>query len=88
MINKHCFKDSKRNIGDAIEEEYEIDYSDVDHIVCLECFKRNRNKKIKRINDVEYKVIFCNICGIKHYSNMKEWDKWDRNDICCKCHIF
>ena len=88
MINKHCFKDSKRNYGDRIEEEYEIDYSDVDHIVCVECYKRNRNKKIKRINDVEYKVISCNICGIRHYSNMKEWDKWDRNDICCKCHIF
>ena len=88
MINKHCFKDAKRNIADGIELEYEIDYSDVDHIVCIECYKRNRNQRIKRINDVEYKVIFCNICGIRHYSNMKEWDKWERNDICCKCHIF
>ena len=88
MINNHCFKDSKRNYGDGIEEENGIDYSDVDHIVCLECYKKNRNKRVKRINDVEYKVIFCNICGIRHYSNMKEWDKWDRNEICCKCLIF
>lgn len=88
MINKHCFKDSRRNNPDGIEELYEIDYSDVDHVVCLECYKRNRNKKIKRINDIEYKVIFCNICGIRHYSNMKEWDKWDKNDICCKCNIY
>ena len=38
--------------------------------------------------EVEYKVITCNICSFKHYFNMKDWDKWNKSDACCKCIIF
>ena len=88
MINKHCFKDSKKIKNIDFEEEKGIDYTDSPHIICFGCYKKNKNAKTKSIDEVEYKVITCNICGIRHYVSMKDWDKWHKNDVCCKCNIF
>ena len=88
MINKHCFKDSKKIKNIDFEEENGIDYTDSPHIVCFGCYKKNKNAKTKSIDEVEYKVITCNICGIRHYVSMKDWDKWHKSDVCCKCNIF
>jgi hypothetical protein len=88
MINKHCLKDLKRNIGDDLEIVPGLDYSESPHVICYNCYKKNKNAKTKMINEVEYKVITCNICSVRHYFNMKDWDKWNKNDVCCKCIIF
>ena len=88
MINKHCFKDSKKIKNIDFEEENGIDYTDSPHIICFGCYKKNKNAKTKSIDEVEYKVITCNICGIRHYVSMKDWDKWHKSDVCCKCNIF
>ena len=88
MINKHCLKDFKKTIGEDMEIEPDLDYSESTHVICYNCYKKNKNAKAKTINEVEYKVITCNICSVKHYFNMKDWDKWNKNDVCCKCIIF
>ena len=88
MINKHCLKDLKKNNENNIEMEKGIDYNDSLHVICLDCYKKDKNEKIKTIKEIEYKVIICNICGIKHYVNMRDWDRWKKNDVCCKCNIF
>ena len=90
MINKHCIKDSKKNkkINDYTEKENEIDYCDSTHIICLNCYKKNKGAKIKEIENKQYKVFICNICGIRHYISAKDWDKWNKNEVCCKCNIF
>ena len=88
MINKHCLKDLKRNIGEDLDIVPGLDYSESQHVICYDCYKKNKDAKIKRINEVEYKVITCNICSFKHYFNMKDWDKWNKSDACCKCIIF
>ena len=90
MINKHCFKDSKKNNDKNldIEKQNEIDYSNITHVICFSCYKKNKNSKMKEIDNVEYKVFTCNICGIRHYISVKEWDKWNKHEVCCKCYIF
>ena len=88
MINKHCLKDLKKNIGDDLDLVPGLDYNESPHVICNDCYKKNKNAKIKRINEVEYKVITCNICSVRHYFNMKDWDKWNKNESCCKCTIF
>ena len=88
MINKHCLTDLKRNIGDDLEIVPGLDYSESPHAICYDCYKKNKNVKIKKINEIEYKVITCNICSVRHYFNMKDWDKWNKNEACCKCIIF
>ena len=90
MINKHCFKDYKKNNDKNydVEKENEIDYSNITHVICFNCYKKNKNSKIKEIDNVEYKVFSCNICGIRHYIKVKEWDKWNKHEVCCKCNIF
>lgn len=88
MINKHCLKDLKRNMGEDLEIVPGLDYSESQHVVCYDCYKKNKDAKIKRINDVEYKVLTCNICSVRHYFNMKDWDKWNKSEACCKCSIF
>ena len=89
MINKHCIKDSKKNneIDNNYEKEKDLDYSDNTHVVCLNCYKKNKNTKVKQIQNIQYKVLICQICGIRHYINVKEWDKWSKNEVCCKCTI-
>ena len=91
MINMHCIKDSKRNNeidnNNNFEKDQDIDYSDNTHVVCLNCYKKNKNAKIKQIQNIQYKVFICQICGIRHYISAKEWDKWSKNDACCKCTI-
>ena len=90
MINKHCIKDSKKNIDNIvnIEKEKDIDYSDTNHVICLSCYKKNKGVKVKKIENLQYKVLNCNICGIRHYISEKEWDKWNKHEVCCKCYIF
>ena len=90
MINKHCFKDLKKNndINNDVEKENELDYTNITHVICLSCYKKNKNSKIKEIDNIEYKVFTCNICGIRHYISIKEWDKWNKHEVCCKCKIF
>ena len=94
MINKHCIKKNKINEilnndnGDDYEKENEIDYCDAPHIICTDCYKKNRVGKIKNISEIEYKVMQCNICGIQHYVSVKEWDRWNKNEVCCRCNIF
>ena len=90
MINKFCIKDMKTELNNNadIELENEIDYCQTPHIICLNCYRKNKNAKIKEIRNIEYKLIMCNICGIRHYINFKDWEKWNRNDTCCKCNIF
>ena len=91
-INKHCIKRRKKineiNNENDYERENEIDYSDTQHIICIECYKKNKGGKIKKMGEITYKEIMCNICGIQHYINLKEWDRLSKNDICCKCNIF
>ena len=67
MINKHCLKDLKKNIGEDLDIVPGLDYSESQHVICYDCYKKNKDAKIKRINEVEYKVITCNICSFKHY---------------------
>ena len=89
MINKHCINDTKKIIDNFnSEKEKEIDYCDSNHVVCLSCFKKNKTVKIKEIDNIQYKVFICNICGIRHYISVKEWDKWNKHEVCCKCNIF
>ena len=89
MINKHCINDTKKIIDNFnSEKEKEIDYCDINHVVCLSCFKKNKTVKIKEIDNIQYKVFICNICGIRHYISVKEWDKWNKHEVCCKCNIF
>ena len=63
------------------------DNNNYKHVICAECYKilRKQNKKKKRIEGKEYKVIYCNICGRKHYIKLNEWKN---NGVCCKCEIF
>ena len=90
MINKHCIKDIKKNVGkiNNIEKEKEIDYCDINHVICLSCYKKNKGAKMKEIENIQYKVFNCNICMIKHYIRLNEWNKWNKQQICCKCNIF
>ena len=89
MINSHCIKDSKKNneINNNYKKEKDIDYSENAHVVCMNCYKKNKNTKFKEIKGVQYKVFMCEICGIRHYISCKEWNKWSKNDACCKCII-
>ena len=25
---------------------------------------------------------------MRHYISVKEWDKWNKHEVCCKCNIF
>ena len=90
MINKHCIKDIKKNVDkiNNIEKEKEIDYCDINHVICLSCYKKNNRAKMKEIENIQYKVFNCNICMIKHYIRLNEWNKWNKQQICCKCNIF
>jgi hypothetical protein len=93
MINKHCIKKGKineiiNNDENDYEKENEIDYCDTPHIVCFDCYKKNKGGKIKKIKEINYKVMMCSICGIQHYVSVKDWDRYNKNDVCCKCDIF
>ena len=93
MINKHCIKKSKineiiNNDENDYEKENEIDYCDTPHIICFDCYKKNKGGKVKKIREIQYKVMMCNICGIQHYVSVKDWERWNKNDVCCKCEIF
>ena len=63
------------------------DNNNYKHVICSECYKilRKENKKKKRVEGKDYKVIYCNICGKKHYIKLKEWKD---TGTCCKCAIF
>ena len=88
MINKHCIREANNMINSDLEVQNEIDYFQTAHVICLSCYKKNKNCKVKEIQNVEYKTIICNICGIRHYISVNEWEKWNRNDVCCKCNLF
>ena len=88
IINDYCFKRGK-----ASEYEKDIDYSNTQHSLCYECFrkmivKRRNGSHIKTLKNKDYQVIKCNICGIKHFIDQEEWDEYDKNNTCCKCGIF
>ena len=66
-----------------------LDYCEDEHSLCYNCFKvLNKNKKeIKKDKNV-YKIVYCNICNIEHYIDMKEWNQYKRSNSCCKCNVF
>ena len=89
MINKHCLKDVKnKNINNEIELQNGIDYNDSQHCICMPCYKKIKIKRTKVIQEVNYKVVGCNICGINHLIKESEWNKYNKSDVCCKCFIF
>ena len=92
IINKHCIKEAKKNKINIqnYEGEFEngIDYNDTHHCICAQCYKKIKIKRIKKINEENYKVVECNICGINHLISEKEWNKVIKNDVCCKCIVF
>ena len=92
LINKHCLKEAKKNNikknNFENEFEYGIDYNDTPHCICMPCFKKIQIKRIKEIDEEKYKVVGCNICGINHLIKEKDWNKFNKNDVCCKCNIF
>ena len=92
IINKYCLKEAKKNImnNNNFENELEngIDYSDAQHCICLPCFKKIKIKRTKKISEENYKVVGCNICGFNHLISDKEWNKYHKSDVCCKCSIF
>ena len=93
-IKKHIkfkvtlFLDEDDAINNNILEKG-LDYCDDEHSLCSNCFKvLNKNKKeLKKDKDV-YKIVYCNICNIEHYIDMKEWNKFKSSNKCCKCNIF
>ena len=91
-INKHCIKEAKKNkiINQNYENEFEngIDYNDTQHCLCAQCYKKIKIKRIKKINEENFKVVLCNICGVNHLINEKDWNKIIKSDVCCKCNIF
>ena len=91
-INKHCIKEAKKNkiINQNYENEFEngIDYNDTQHCLCEQCYKKIKIKRIKKINEENFKVVLCNICGVNHLINEKDWNKIIKSDVCCKCNIF
>ena len=92
IINKYCIKESKKNImnNNNYENDLEsgIDYSDAQHCICMSCYKKIKIKRVKKISEENFKVVGCNICGINHLINEKEWNKYYKSDVCCKCSIF
>ena len=89
IINKHCLKEAKKNnINNDNEFENGIDYNDTQHCLCFSCYKKIKIKRIKEIKEENYKVVQCNICRVNHLIKEKEWNKYIKNDVCCKCNIF
>ena len=90
VINKHCISEAKKNKNNNKENEFEygIDYNDTPHCLCLPCFKKIKIKREKKIDGESYKVVGCNICGINHLIKDKDWNKYIKSDVCCKCEIF
>ena len=59
------------------------------HLICSNCHKIiSKNKKVIKTEGNIYKKIFCNICNIEHYIDMKEWNSFIRQKKCCKCIFF
>ena len=93
IIDKHCLKEAKKNNiknNNNYENEFEygIDYNDTPHCICVPCFKKIKIKRIKQISEENYKVVGCNICGMNHLIKEKDWNKFIKNEVCCKCSIF
>ena len=88
VINKYCLKEAKKNNNNENEIEKGIDYNDIQHVLCYGCYKKIKIKRNKEISDIMYNVIGCNICGINHYISEKDWNKYNKHDVCCKCNIF
>ena len=92
IINKHCLKEAKNNninndnFGNELE--YGIDYNDSQHCICLACYKKIKIKRIKEIKEEKYKVVGCNICRINHLIKERDWNKYSKDGVCCKCYIF
>ena len=88
----------KLNIKKSIEENNLLNGNNLDeminicedpHIICSKCHKiLSKNKKVIKNGENMYKKIFCNICYIEHYIDMKEWNSFLRLKACCKCVIF
>ena len=87
MINKYSLKVIKNNKNKNDQEEG-IDYSNTTHVVCFDCHKKNKNVEVSNIDNKRYKIFICNICGNRHLVYEKDWDKWYKSDICCKCNIY
>ena len=78
----------KFQVRDFIKSNDELgDSNNYKHVICVECHKmlKKKNRRIKKIDGNEYKVIYCNICGRKHCIKLKEWNN---KGVCCKCVIF
>ena len=88
VINKHCISEAKKNKNNNKENEFGIDYNDTPHCLCLPCFKKIKIKREKKIDGESYKGVGCNICGINHLIKDKDWNKFIKSDVCCKCEIF
>ena len=94
QINKHLIKEAKKNKNKNKDENYEneyengIDYNDAQHCLCIPCYKKVKIKRTKKLNEENYNVVGCNICGVNHLINIKDWNRVVKNDVCCKCDIF
>jgi hypothetical protein len=94
IINKHCLKEAKKNKNKINNQNYEpefengIDYNDTHHCLCVQCYKKIKIKRIKKISEENFKVVECNICGVNHLISEKEWNKVIKSDVCCKCNVF
>ena len=88
----------KLNIIKSQEENIKINSSNLEemlnncedsHLICSNCYKIiSKNKKVIKAEGNIYKKIFCNICNIEHYIDMKEWNSFIRQKKCCKCIFF
>ena len=88
----------KLNIIKSQEENIKINSNNLEemlnncedsHLICSNCYKIiSKNKKVIKAEGNIYKKIFCNICNIEHYIDMKEWNSFIRQKKCCKCIFF
>ena len=87
-FNVKTYKENKF-INDEEKLEAGMDYCEDYHSICLNCYKLlNKNKRGIKKEEIIYKKIFCNICNIDHYIDMKEWKNFKSKNNCCNCVVF
>ena len=90
---KFSVKKTIENDNDFIDKEEnlkeQLDCCEDNHLICFNCYKiLNKIKKGIKKEENMYKKIFCNICNIEHFIDMKEWQNLGKAKSCCKCEIF
>ena len=81
--NDNNFLDKEENLKD------QLDCCEDSHLICFNCHKiLNKIKNGNNKEESTYKKIYCNICNIDHYIDMKEWQSFSKSNRCCKCKIF